>query len=99
MKDYSFTRVCAKGMIINMPHIVVKLWPGRSEEQKQALAHRVTEAVMETMDASEASVSVAMEEISPAEWPQAVYKPEIHDQWEALYKKPGYGYTDEELGL
>lgn len=82
-----------------MPHIVVKLWPGRSEEQKQALARRITEAVMETMGASESSVSVAIEETPSAEWPKTVYKPEIYDQWETLYKKPGYGYTDEELGL
>ncbi|MBS0530490.1 MAG: tautomerase family protein, partial [Proteobacteria bacterium] len=28
-----------------MPHVVVKLYPGRSEEQKRALAHELTKTV------------------------------------------------------
>ena len=28
-----------------MPHIIVKLWPGKSEEQKQSLADAITDNV------------------------------------------------------
>jgi 4-oxalocrotonate tautomerase len=28
-----------------MPHVVVKLWPGKSEQQKKKLAQEVTKAV------------------------------------------------------
>ena len=29
-----------------MPHVIVKLWPGKSEKQKQRLADAVTKDVM-----------------------------------------------------
>ena len=32
-----------------MPHVIVKLWPGKSERQKQALADDVTAAVMNNL--------------------------------------------------
>jgi 4-oxalocrotonate tautomerase len=31
-----------------------------------------------------------MEEIEPADWKDKVYKPDILDQPEKIYKKPGY---------
>jgi hypothetical protein len=30
-----------------MPHVIVKLWPGKSERQKQQLADAITRDVME----------------------------------------------------
>ena len=47
-----------------MPHVVVKLWPGRSEQQKQKLADDITKAVMATLKLDEESVSVGFEEVS-----------------------------------
>jgi len=47
-----------------MPHVIVKLWPGKSEEQKQRLAERIAEDVMEVLGYGEESVSVAMTEKS-----------------------------------
>jgi len=32
-----------------MPHIIVKLWPGRSEQEKKTLAEKITHAVMDTL--------------------------------------------------
>jgi hypothetical protein len=32
-----------------MPHIVVKLWPGKSEQQKTFLAEAITKNVMEIL--------------------------------------------------
>jgi hypothetical protein len=29
-----------------MPHVIVKLWPGKSEEQKARLAERISQAVI-----------------------------------------------------
>lgn len=48
-----------------MPHVIVKLWPGKSEEQKKRLAEAITTNVMEILHYGQASVSVAMEEITP----------------------------------
>ncbi len=47
-----------------MPHVIVKLWPGKSEEQKRQLAGKITKDVMEALNYGEESVSVSMEEIN-----------------------------------
>lgn len=73
-----------------MPHVIVKLWPGKSEEQKTRLAKAITKDVMEVLNYGEESVSVAMEEITPADWKDRVYKPDIMWHSESLYKRPGY---------
>lgn len=73
-----------------MPHIIVKLWPGKSEEQKHRLAEAITKDVMEVLNYGEESVSVAMEEITAGDWKDKVYLPDILDHPETLRKKPGY---------
>jgi 4-oxalocrotonate tautomerase len=73
-----------------MPHVIVKLWSGKSEKQKSKLAEEITKAVMNTLNYGEESVSVAMEEIEPNDWTEKVYKPDILAKPATLYKKPGY---------
>ena len=73
-----------------MPHIIVKLWPGRSEEQKIALAEKMVEAMKETMGIEDRSISIAYEEIAKENWTEEVYKPDIMAKENLLYKKPGY---------
>ncbi len=73
-----------------MPHIIVKMYPGRSEQQKRQLADAIVKDVVAIVGGSEDSVSVAIEEISPADWTEKVYKPEIQKNWDKLYKKPNY---------
>ena len=48
-----------------MPHVVVKLWPGKSEQQKARLAAEIVKDVMKVLNYGEESVSVAIEEVSP----------------------------------
>lgn len=73
-----------------MPHVIVKLWPGATEAQKQRLADQIVRDVMDATHCGEESVSVAVEEINSSDWAELVYKPEIKGNWKALYKKPGY---------
>jgi len=73
-----------------MPHIIVKLWPGKSELQKTRLAEEIVKDVMNVLNYGEESVSVAMEEIKPRDWAEKVYKPDIVNNSEKLYKRPGY---------
>lgn len=77
-----------------MPHIIVKLWPCKSEEQKQRLAERITGDVMEVFHYGADSVSVSFEEVDASKWRDQVYQPDILDKQEQLYKKPGYGIDD-----
>ena len=73
-----------------MPHVIVKLWPGKSEKQKQQLAELITKDVMEALKYGEESVSVTMKEIKPHDWREKVYDPDILNSPGKLYKKPGY---------
>jgi 4-oxalocrotonate tautomerase len=73
-----------------MPHVIVKMYPGRSEEQKARIAAALTEALMATADCPETAVSVAIEDVAKADWVETVYKPEIAAKPELIYKKPGY---------
>jgi 4-oxalocrotonate tautomerase len=73
-----------------MPHVIVKLWPGKSEQQKQTLAEAVTKAVMTSLGYGEESVSVSLEEIASSDWTEKVYKPDILGGPGKLYKRPGY---------
>lgn len=49
-----------------MPHIVVKLWPGRNEEIKANLAKKIADAVVEELKVDIGDVSVAIEEVNPS---------------------------------
>ena len=70
-----------------MPHVIVKLWPGKSDQQKARLAEKIAKDVL---NYGEESVSVGFEEIKSQDWKEKVYKPDIQDKWDKLYRKPGY---------
>ena len=73
-----------------MPHVIVKLYSGRSEQQKALLADAVTRAVMDTLKLGEELVSVAIEDVKPKDWAERVFRPDILGKPETIYKKPGY---------
>jgi len=73
-----------------MPHVIVKLWPGKSDQQKQKLANAITKAIGEVLHYGEESVSVGFEEIAAKDWTEKVYKPDILGKKSTLYKQPGY---------
>lgn len=73
-----------------MPHIIVKLYPGRTEDQKVELTARIVETLMDTLKIQSSSISVGIEEVAPDKWVESVYRPDIEDKEETLYKKPGY---------
>ena len=72
----------------------MKLWPGKTEQQKTRLAEAIAKDVMETLHYGEESVSVAMEEVKSQDWLEKVYKPDIQNKWNRLYKKPGYDVNE-----
>jgi 4-oxalocrotonate tautomerase len=73
-----------------MPHVIVKLWPGRSEQEKKLLAGAIVKDVVTYAKCDESSVSLSIEEIRSSDWAEKVYKPDIIDKADTLYKKPGY---------
>jgi 4-oxalocrotonate tautomerase len=73
-----------------MPHVIVKMFPGRSEEQKKLCTEKITQAIIDAIGVDESAVSVAFEEIPREQWKDAVYQPDIIAKENTLYKKPGY---------
>ena len=73
-----------------MPHVIVKLYPGRTEEQKENMTERIVQAVIECLGAPETSVSVSFEEVDKERWKEEVYLPDIVEKVNTLYRKPGY---------
>ncbi len=77
-----------------MPHVIVKFYPGRSDQQKTHLADEIVKDVVAIAGCEEKSVSVAFEEIKPEDWLEKVYKPDILGNPQGLCKKPGYNPLD-----
>lgn len=73
-----------------MPHAVIKMYPGRTEAQKQALAAEITAAIIKVTGCGEGAVSVGIEDVQPEDWTASVYMPEIAEKSATIYKKPGY---------
>ncbi len=73
-----------------MPHVIVKMYSGRSEAQKARIATAIAQALVATAGCAETSVSVAIEDVAKEDWVETVYKPDIAARPERLYKTPGY---------
>ena len=77
-----------------MPHVIVKLWPGKSERQKTRLA----EAHHQGRDGRpglRGGVRLGRDGGGqPRDWAEKVYKPDIVSKPEQLYKKPGYDLSE-----
>jgi 4-oxalocrotonate tautomerase len=73
-----------------MPHIVVKMYPADSEEQKEKLAKEITKVIVNVTGKSEEAISINIIEVSENVWMEEVYQKEILLELDALYKKPGY---------
>jgi len=77
-----------------MPHVILKMVEGRTEEQKQMLADALTKAVTASLGCDEDLVSVGIEDFKDEEWTAKVYVPDIQQRVGTIYKMPGYGPDD-----
>jgi len=73
-----------------MPHVIVKLWPGKTNAQKRDLSDAIVRNVTSILRYGDESVSVGFEEVAPDEWTARVYEPDIECKWDRLVKEPGY---------
>ncbi|PWM51284.1 MAG: 4-oxalocrotonate tautomerase [Bacillota bacterium] len=76
-----------------MPHISVKMLEGRSEEQKKKLSQALVKALTKELGCSEHYVTCTIEDFNAKEW-QDVFKEEITDKPEKVYKKAEYDPKD-----
>jgi len=73
-----------------MPHVIVKMYSGRSEKEKATLADEMTKVIKTVLNYGDDAVSVGIEDVEPKDWAEKVYRPDILDKAETIYKKPGY---------
>ena len=73
-----------------MPHIIVKMYAGRSDEDKQKLAQALAKALIDTLGSSDKSISVGIEDVAPDDWGAKVYRPDIAAKLDTIFKAPGY---------
>lgn len=77
-----------------MPHVIIKMVEGRTEEQKRALADALASAVTASLGCGEDLVSVAIEDVRDEDWMASVYLPDIRQRSGTIYRMPGYGPED-----
>ena len=55
-----------------MPHISIKMYPGRTEEVKKDLAEKTKDFICQEMNMEEKYISVSVEEIEKDKWNEEV---------------------------
>lgn len=73
-----------------MPHVEIKCYPGRTEEQKQRCTEKIIQSLTETMLCPAESITVAITEIPQQDWKETVWDVDIAPKMDTLYKKPEY---------
>jgi 4-oxalocrotonate tautomerase len=74
-----------------VPHIIVKLWPGQSDEQKHKLSDAIVRDVTSILNYGDQSVSVGFDEVSPQDWEPDVFRRYILKKLSTLTRVSGYG--------
>ncbi len=75
-----------------MPHVKIKCFSGRTQEQKKKCAEKIAEDISEILGCDISSVSVAIEDVDREVWKEEVWDKDMAADRELLYKKPGYSY-------
>lgn len=57
-----------------MPHVEIKMYPGRSEEAKESLAEKIRDFMSKELNADKKYFSVSIEEVEPEFWEDEVVK-------------------------
>ena len=73
-----------------MPHVEIKCFSGRTDEQKSECATQIAEVIANTLGCKISSVSVSIKDIDEENWKEEVWDKEIVPNEDYLYKKPGY---------
>ena len=75
-----------------MPHVEIKCFSGRTEEQKRRCAEKVADDIAAILGCEISSVSVAIKDVDEKDWKEEVWDKNIIADKDYLYKKPGYTY-------
>jgi 4-oxalocrotonate tautomerase len=73
-----------------VPHVVIKLWPGKSDDPKRRLTETITQCHGRPRLSWRRRVGCHRGG-RPDEWVSPVHEPDILAKWDNLTKHPGYG--------
>ncbi len=76
-----------------MPYVMVKMYPGRTEDQKMRLAEQIALDVVNIAKCPMDAVTVSIDEVDQDDWEQEVAKPFILNNEASLYIKTGKSLT------
>ncbi|MDE7278449.1 MAG: tautomerase family protein [Oscillospiraceae bacterium] len=75
-----------------MPHVEIKCFSGRTDEQKRKCAEKVADDIAAILGCEISSVSIAIKDVDEKDWKEEVWDKNIITNKDYLYKKPGYTY-------
>ena len=70
-----------------MPHVDIKCYPGRTEEQKKLCAEKVAQDIVETLGCDPRHVSVAIKEVAKEDWEEQIVNKVLVEDEAYLYKR------------
>ena len=73
-----------------MPHVEIKCFAGRTDEQKKLCAERISEVIAQTLGCKTSSVSVVIKDVAEEDWKAEVWDRNIIPDSKYMYKRPGY---------
>lgn len=73
-----------------MPHIIVNIIEGKSNEIKQEFAEKMVQLASDTLGIKPAAFSVVFKEFAKEDWMSEVYQKDIKPNLNSLSIKPGY---------
>ena len=75
-----------------MPHVELKCFPGRTQEQKRRCAEKIAADISEILVCDISCVTVVIKDVAEENWKEEVWDKEIKAHKDYLYKEPGYTY-------
>ncbi len=73
-----------------MPHITVQMYPGRTDEQKAALAKALAETASKSLNREIEHFSVSVVDVPQDEWKEKVYNSAADPNNKEVFVRPGY---------
>ena len=67
-----------------MPYIAIKSFP-KDEETKKEVVERINKIFLEVWDCPQEALTISLEEVSPSDWEEKVYKPEIEPNDDKMF--------------
>ncbi|NLC83569.1 MAG: 4-oxalocrotonate tautomerase [Ruminococcaceae bacterium] len=66
-----------------MPYIAIKTYP-KDKATKELMAEKIKDAVIEAIGCPQEAITISIEEVTPEDWQEKVFKPEIEPKKDSM---------------